>query len=361
MTKSLAPLSSPSFASTSTKKRSFLELFKKQKGQETTTAKSPKRKINKVKLITYLFVLVMLLYPVAHFLIMWIGVNINSILLTFKTLTPYGEMVWVFESSAINDGVNDFWHVLFYNYETLFMSFSTKSTQDMFLASFIYLVLSCFVTLPIAMVFSYFVFKKIRGSAFFKIIFFIPSILPLFILCLAYTMSFNASGGILPGICQALGIDTGTFFNDLFIGTNVGDSPSIMVWIFYVWSGIGYDVILLTAAMSRIPRDILESVKMDGVSSTKEFFRIMIPLCWPTITTLFIFGMLAMCGTTFQPFFIAQGMYGTMTIGLQIYQASGGAALQTPATLGIFCSLIVAPAVLLVRAGMNSCYKNVGF
>ena len=158
-----------------------------------------------------------------------------------------------------------------------------------------------------------------------------------------------------------LGIDASNFFNNLFTGENVGDSASWMVWLFYIWSGVGYNVILLTAGMSRIPRDILESCKMDGVSPFKEFFKIIIPLAWPTITTLFIFGMMSVFSVTFQPFFLTSGRFGTMTIGLQIYQQSGGSSLQTPATLGLFCTLIAAPIVVTVRHFLNKCFANAGF
>ncbi len=347
------------------KKRGFFRKFRKAPLSSTgEISRSPKKTFWTTKRKTYLFVFLMLLYPVAHFLLMWIAVNFNSILLTFKTYESW-QLKWVFDSNLANSEDSSFFSTLFYNYINLIESLKTQSDiQYMFCSSVVYFGLACFVTLPIAMVFSYFVFKKIRGAGFFKIIFFLPSILPLFILCQAYYLSFNPSGGLLPGIADLLGIETGTFFNSLFVQSNVfGTSSSWMVWIFFVWSGIGYDVILLTAAMSRIPRDILESVKMDGVGSVKEFFRIIIPLTWPTITTLFVFGMMAMFNTTFQPQFLTPGDKGTQTIGLYIYLQSqtGTGALNVPATLGLFCSIIVAPIIVGVRALMNRAYKDVGF
>jgi ABC-type sugar transport system permease subunit len=303
---------------------------------------------------TNLFVFLMLAYPVTQFLIMWLGVNINSIFLTFKSFYG-GKLVWVFQNPNIYEGAS-FWDTLFFNYKTLFGSFSSDTTKSMFSASLVYFVISCLITLPISMFFSYFVFKKILGNSFFKVIFFLPCILPLFILTMVYSLAF-ASNGFLAGFASSLGINFGSFFDNLFIDQNA----KWMVWIFCIWAGIGYDVILLTAGMSRIPRDILESCKMDGVSPMKEFFRIIIPLTWPTITTLFIFGMMSVFTVTFQPFFLTSGQYDTMTIGLHIYQASGGSGLQEPATLGLFCSVVGAPIIVSVRYGLNKCFKNVGF
>jgi ABC-type sugar transport system permease subunit len=317
---------------------------------------APKKSKKVSHFSTNLFVILMLAYPIAQFLIMWLGVNINSIFLTFKSFYN-GKLVWVFQNPDIWDGnTSHFWSTLFYNYVTLFQSFSSPDTQSLFSASLVYFVISCLITLPISMFFSYFVFKKIAGNSFFKVIFFLPCILPLFILTMVYSLSLSPNG-FIAGFLNLMHVNYGAFFDDLFIG----DRAQWMVWIFCVWAGIGYDVILLTAGMSRIPRDILESCKMDGVSPMKEFFKIIIPLSWPTITTLFIFGMMSVFTVTFQPFFLTSGQYNTMTIGLQIYQESGGSGLQAPATLGLFCSVVGAPIIVATRWGLNKCYQNVGF
>ncbi|MCR4562040.1 MAG: sugar ABC transporter permease [Bacilli bacterium] len=320
--------------------------------KEETPKKKKGKKVSHWK--TNLFVFLMLLYPVAQFLIMWFGVNINSIFLTFKTYES-GELVWVFQSTALQG--KGFFETLFYNYSTLINSIiNSETTQSMFKASLVYFIISCLITLPISMLFSYFVFKKILANGFFKVIFFLPSILPLFILTMVYSLSLGPNG-LVGGFLGWFGVDATEWLSNIFIG----DNAKWAVWIFCIWAGIGYDVILLTAGMSRIPRDILESCKMDGVSPVKEFFKIIIPLTWPTITTLFIFGMMSVFNVTFQPFFLVSGQYDTMTIGLHIYQASTGSGLQEPATLGLFCSIIGAPIIVATRWGMNKCFKDVGF
>lgn len=304
--------------------------------QIKTISVKPKR--FKIKGST-IFIVLMLAYPVGHFLLMWFGVNVNTILLSFQSVER-GRLVYLPSK------------YLFENFEILFMNFKTESFQKMLFASGSYFIVSCLVTLPISMVFSYFVFKKIAANGFFKIIFYLPSILPLIVLTLVYKLSLNDSG-ILGPVLKAVNINPA----DLFIG----GKAQWMVWIFCVWAGIGYNVILLTSGMARIPREILESCKMDGVPPFKEFMRIIIPLTWPTITTLFIFGMLSVFNVFMQPMFLTSGTYGTMTIGLEIYNASRGSGLNSPATLGLFCSLVGTPVVLLVRAGLNRLYGDVTF
>ncbi len=283
-----------------------------------------------------IFVIVMLAYPVAQFALMWIGVNINSILLAFQ-IPVQGHLQYLG------------WNELFYNFKTLFMNFSLDSQQSMFIISAGYIVVSCFVTLPIALIFSYFIFKRILAAGFFKVIFYLPSIIPLVALTMAYSLFFNVDG---PGY-YLFGENVANFF--------LGDSAKWMVYIFCVWAGVGYDVILITSGMARIPRDILEQCKMDAVPSIVEFIRIIIPLIWSTLTTLFILGMISMFNVYLQPFFLTSGQNHTMTIGLQIYQSSGGAALNEPATLGLFCSLVGAPIIMLVRWGLNKCFADTSY
>src|SRR5574344_2016300 len=70
-----------------------------------------RRKANHVA--TYIFIALMLLYPVAHFCLMWFGVNINSILLTFQTPVK-GKLVYVM-STWHGDG-STFFSTLFKNF-----------------------------------------------------------------------------------------------------------------------------------------------------------------------------------------------------------------------------------------------------
>lgn len=315
-----------------------------------------KKRARRMSVGTMVFIILMLAYPVCHFLLMWIAVNINSLLLVFQK-TSNARMVWVM--SDWDGSGSTFFSTLFSNFIDLFESFGDKTSNTIYRNSLIYFVISCFVTLPIALVFSYFIFKKVWGNTFYKVIFFIPSIFPLFILCLIYSYSLSYDG-LFAGMLSWIGVDGTDFFSHILTNDT---SRQWFVWIFCVWSGIGYDVILLTAGMSRIPREILESCKMDGVNPVKEFIRIIIPLCWPTITTLFVFGMMSVFSIAFQPFFLtgsATDAY-TKTIGEYIYFDSKGGNYSTVATMGLFCSLIGAPIICGVRALMNKAFANVGF
>ncbi len=290
-----------------------------------------------------IFIIVMLSYSVLHFLLMWVGVNFNSILLSFK-YQSHGKYVWY-----------DFPH-LFENFSIIIDSIkgNTEGYQSMIYHSLAFFVVSCFVTLPIALLFSYFIFKKILANGFFKVIFFLPSIIPLIILTTIYTITVGNNGPV-GQVLNFMGIESANLF--VF-----PQSAAWMIWIFCVWAGIGYDVILLTAGMSRIPRDILESCKMDGVPSFWEFIRIVIPLTWSTVSTLFVFGMMSVFTVFLQPIYLAPSHEEIWTIGAKIYNMSKGYKnLHTPAALGLFYSVIGAPIIVGVRFLLNKLFGEVSY
>lgn len=311
--------------------------------EQQNTTRRPRRKRRFLKAST-IFVIVMLAYSVLHFLLMWVGVNFNSILLSFKSYNRNGTYSWLTGSR------------LFENFEMIFINIGkdVDNYRSMLFSSLAFFVVSCFVTLPISLFFSYFIFKKILANGFFKVIFFLPSIIPLIILTTIYSISVGSNGPV-GQLLSAIGINSANLFL-------THESSSWMIWIFCVWAGIGYDVILLTAGMSRIPRDILESCKMDGVPSFWEFIRIVIPLTWSTVTTLFIFGMMSVFTVFLQPWYLAPKVNTTWTIGTNIYFASkGGRALNAPAALGLFYSIIGAPIIVGVRALLNKFFGEVSY
>ena len=196
-----------------------------------STKKRRKRKLIKSSTI---FVIVMLAYSVLHFLVMWVGVNFNSILLSFKQFNRNGTYSWLSGSH------------LFDNFTMIFDNIgkNVDNYQSMLFSSLAFFVVSCFVTLPIALFFSYFIFKKILANGFFKVIFFLPSIIPLIILTTIYSITVGNNGPV-GQLLNLMGIAS----ENLFL---THTSASWMIWIFCVWAGIGSTTVSMSIPRCRI-------------------------------------------------------------------------------------------------------------
>ena len=60
-----------------------------------------------------------------------------------------------------------------------------------------------------------------------------------------------------------------------------------------VWASLGFAVVILSAALKAIPKDLTEAARIDGATEVQIFRRVTGPLMWPTITVV---GTLTMIG-----------------------------------------------------------------
>lgn len=287
----------------------------------------------------HIFIILMLAYPLLHFIIMWVFVNFDSVMMTFKVWTPNGFK----------------WRGL-QNYELLFDSFAhDKSTQVIIKNSLSYAGINLLIILPLSVLASYFIFKKVKLSKFFRIVFFLPSIMPLIVLAFAFQISLDPLYGSVTSILKAIGITNPPLW---FGGEPIAQRT---IWVFCVWSGLGYNSILLTSAITRIPREIIEYGKLEGISYTRELFSIVIPLIWPTFTTIAVLALMAPFSVFLQPMFLTKGMHNTKTIVFKIFEVTqgGGSGMEYWATFGLVISLIGAPIVVGARKLMERCFRDV--
>jgi N-acetylglucosamine transport system permease protein len=62
-----------------------------------------------------------------------------------------------------------------------------------------------------------------------------------------------------------------------------------------VWSGVGFYMVLFSAAMQSIPRDIYEAALLDGATRVNTFFRVTLPLLRDTVSVAWVYlGFIAL-------------------------------------------------------------------
>jgi len=68
----------------------------------------------------------------------------------------------------------------------------------------------------------------------------------------------------------------------------LGDTSFVNYALFgaQVWMGLGFAVVVLSAALKSIPGELMEAARIDGANQWQMFSRITVPLMWPTITVI---------------------------------------------------------------------------
>ncbi|MBB1256557.1 carbohydrate ABC transporter permease [Streptomyces alkaliterrae] len=135
--------------------------------------------------------------------------------------------------------------------------------------------------------------QPVRGAGLYRIVFFFPQVLSIAILAILFQAVYRSDGaGLLNGILIAVGL------GDPASPVEWLNSPDLVRWcliMVLVWSGVGFYMVLFSAAMQSIPRDVFEAALLDGASRTQTFFRVTLPLLWDTVQTAWVFlAILAM-------------------------------------------------------------------
>lgn len=290
-----------------------------------------------------IFIVVMLALPLIQLFIFWFLVNVNTIIMAFQ------EFDWSSGKYIFNG---------FDNFIRVFREIGGESavTRRAVINSVLYFPVTCFISLPLSILFSYFLYKKAPGSAAFRVIFFLPSIIPVAVLTMTFSFSFDATLGFVNPILRALGVD--------HIPSWFGQYPNnqIMIFAYCIWAGLGTNIVLISGAISRIPVEIMEYSKLEGVSKARELFQIAIPLVWPTISTTFVLGCTSVFTVMMQPLMLTPGSSDTQTIALMIYNGVlNGRNLPYLSAFGLAMSVIGVPIILVIKWAMGKPFADVEY
>lgn len=86
-----------------------------------------------------------------------------------------------------------------------------------------------------------------------------------------------------------------------------------------IWAGIGYSVLIYTAAIQGLPKEIYEAAEIDGSTGVQGFFKITVPLLSPTTFFLVVTNLVAAFQVFGQIMVMTRGGPGTSTHVLSYY------------------------------------------
>lgn len=309
-----------------------------------------KEKIKKKKMskVTVSFIIVMLAYPLAHFAVFWAYVNFNTIVLTFQRFDlSTGKYIFIG----------------FENYVSYFKALFDSGNNSLMTAvtnSFLMFPFANFFVLPLTIIFSYFLHRKILLYKFYRVVFFLPSILSIVVLTMVFKFMIDSSFGPFDYLLKSIGL--GKIIPQGGWLANVHTAyPTILV--FLLWSSIGYAIILLSGAISRIPESIFESARLDGIGNVREMTSIIIPLIAPTISTIFILNTIGVFTFFLQARLLTNGgpNGATGTISMDIINSVEAGLFNWAATEGVIFSLLAIPLILILKQVLEKILPSVEY
>ena len=291
-----------------------------------------KKKLNRhtKQLIFYICIIAL---PLIQFCIFYIGVNLNSILLAFKTFDV---------------GTNQYIYNGFDNFQRIYSDFVNSPVLKVALKNSIILygvTLSCMI---VSTLFSYYIFKKRAFGGFFKIILFLPNIISSLILALMF-MYFTERG--VPAVALSFGQTISGLLSN-------SETAFITIIAFNVLLSFGTQTLLISGAMEGISDSVTDAAKIDGCKPFQEFIHITVPMIWPTIQTFLIIGVASLFTNqmSLYSFYGESAEYSNMTIGYYLYRETLHAGVDRYpylSALGLVLTIIVVPLTYIIKWALN--------
>lgn len=290
-----------------------------------------------------LFILFAITVPIANWLIFYVYTNASSIGMAFTN-----------SSGALSLD----------NFKRFFDEFKLPSS-DIRIAlrnTLITFAIQFAMFIPQVLV-SYFIYKKVVGHRFFRIVFFLPSVLFSVCTAMCFTKMVGVNGFIAQGIGRLLGLDT--------VPELLADSrfANYVVWANMIWLSFPGDLIIWGGTFARIPNDVLESGKIDGVTWWQEFTKIIVPLVWPTVALKLVLTICGVFGATGQVFLLTGGSYKTVTLSVWMYKTLlNGSGNQFTSNVynylsavGIIMTIIAVGISLVIRKITDKAFNDIEF
>ena len=184
--------------------------------------------------------------------------------------------------------------------------------------TFVYVISIVPASIILSLVFAYCMNGRIFGKTALRMMFFIP-----------YICSIVAVGAVFKFLFREDGI-----VNNVLLSLNLISEPlkwavkkeltKIPIILLSIWTSIGYQLILFTAAMQNVPTSLYEAARIDGASSFMQFVKITMPMISPTIFFLVITRTMAVFKIFASVNIFTMGQYldSNSSVVVEIYEAA---------------------------------------
>ena len=146
-----------------------------------------------------------------------------------------------------------------------------------------------------------------HAKGFFRLAYFLPTVIPITISLLIWRLIYSADSGILNAALRAVHLPGQSWLQDPHL-------VSASIVLILTWANFGSTVLLYIAALQDIPVEYYEAAELSGASAFQRIRFITFPQLYPTMIVTFILQIIAVVQIFTEPFLLTQGGPGTTTL-----------------------------------------------
>ena len=186
-----------------------------------------------------------------------------------------------------------------------------------------------------------------RGGALLRVLTLVPWTLSMAVVGTMWLWLFNPSYGPIPYTIRALGLSPGLMLGD----------PELALWLTVLvtsWWSSPYAMVIVTAAIQSIPRELYEAISIDGGSWRAKLRYVTFPHLVPTLgSTALTLGILYLTLITLLIVLTGGGPLGaTTTLSFEVFRG-------TVQAVNIGPTAVYSIAILLANVALGLLYMRV--
>ena len=222
-----------------------------------------------------------------------------------------------------------------------------------------YVLLACVVSLILSLIISALIATNVKGAKGFKAVYFVPYVCSMVAITFMWKWIYDYNYGVLNSTLMEWG-----WITEPIDWLGSAEFYRVAMFMLLVWSSMGFNIILLTASLLGVSKDLYEAASIDGAGDIKQFFKITVPMISPTMFYLLIMGLIGSLQefTRFQVMTPDGGPeYQGLTVVFYLYKklfnASGGSDLGVATATGWVIAVLIA-AVTMINFRMQRKWVN---
>jgi len=149
----------------------------------------------------------------------------------------------------------------------------------------IYAVVTCGLKVVLGMLLALLLTSQIIARGFLRSVVFFPVLVSTIGVGLTFQVLMDPSAGLINKSLALIGINGPAWLVDPKFAL-------LSVALVDVWKGVGLATVIFIAGIVSIPREYFEASSVDGASAFQRFWKIILPLSRPAITTVIILALI---------------------------------------------------------------------
>lgn len=152
--------------------------------------------------------------------------------------------------------------------------------------------------------------QPIRMRTFFRMVFYIPSILPVVALTWIFRILFNAQGGLINGVIS--------LFDPQMLIYWLTELPDFVLMCLVVWAGTGGITLIYLAGLQNVSKELEDAAMIDGANSWGVLRNVTVPLMSPIILFQLTQGLMGALQIVTQPLLLSENARNTGSLAATV-------------------------------------------